>query len=574
MSEGDPYGNRPYRGRRGRAPNDEMGYDLGDGGGGPRSRPTGVDYDPLTDPWQYPGGARRQDQGSYPGVAGVDRGGPGWHDAQERPRGRRRRAEPETGAYPGESLSSVPDLGAPPQQERPRGRRRRSEPETESANGSGAPPPEEVPRAREPWDRDPEPAGEPHGADGPSWGSSDEDPPPWAGTDDDEEPSWDGEPDDDQADHQTRMREAFERRRVVRPSRDGRRTKARKGGRRRTGKLTKVVMAVGLVLVVAAGGLALRTFVFPADFDGEGSGEVEVVIADGETGAEVGDTLAEEGVVASKRAFINALGGEDLTPGTYLVRSAMSADAAVAMLLDPSARVGNEVTIREGLRSSQILDLLAEETHLDREELQSAFDNHEALGLPDYAEEGAEGFLYPDTYPVEPDAEAEEVLSDMVTRFDQAAEESGLVDRAAEVDMTPNEVMANAGMIQAESGNAEDMPKISRVVFNRLDADMELGMDSTCFYAIEEYGIALSGSQLSECKDSDSDYATYGREGMPAGPIVSPGEDAINAALEPADGDWLYFVATDPENGVTEFAETSEEFESLKQEFNENREDE
>ncbi|RNL83690.1 endolytic transglycosylase MltG [Halostreptopolyspora alba] len=329
--------------------------------------------------------------------------------------------------------------------------------------------------------------------------------------------------------------------------------------------------AAVLALAVAAGGLALRAYVFPPDFDGEGSGEVEIVIKDGETGAQVGDTLVEAGVVASTRAFTNALGGEELTPGTYRLRSEMSAESAVDLLLDPSARADNKVTVREGLRSTQVLDLVAEETPIEREELQAAYENHEALGLPEYAEEGPEGYLYPDTYTITPDVEAEDVLATMVERFKRTAEEIGLEERAAESGLTPNEVMANAAIVQAESGSAEDMPKISRVVYNRLDAEMELGMDSTCFYVIDEYGIALTEDQLQQCREAGSDYATYGRKGLPAGPFVSPGKDALNAALDPADGDWLYFVATDPEEGVTEFAETSEEFERLKDEFEENR---
>lgn len=610
-SAGGPGGGDPGSGPwaspgRGAPPQGE--YPQG-GSTTPRARPPRDDNDPLTDPRSRPFPPGGADQGGYPAggdstyvprrirpdgpgdaaghqadrpvpVPGQDRGDSpvegnadptGWDDERERPRGRRRRADPaaETGAYPGES--SGPTSGPDPEP-RSRGRRRRAGPD----DASGA-----VPPAREPASADRPPVGA-RRRRAHDRSRDDEDDRPWAedGTDHANDGSGpDGDP-DDLPDHQARMREAFERKGASRAPRNASKARARRGrgghkgrGRRRRSKLAMAGAAAVLALAVAVGGLVLRSYMFPPDFDGGGSGEVEIVIEDGETGTEVGDTLVEAGVVASTRAFTNALGAEELAPGTYRLRSEMSAESAVGLLLDPETRAETKVTVREGLRSTQILDLLAEETSIEREELQAAYENHEALELPEYAEEGPEGYLYPDTYTIMPDAEAEDLLVKMVDRFKQTADEVGLEERAAEAGMTPNEVMANAAIIQAESGSVEDMSKVARVVYNRLDAGIELGMDSTCFYVIDEYGIALTGDQLQQCQESDSDYATYGREGLPAGPFVSPGKNALNAALDPADGDWLYFVATDPEEGVTEFAETHEEFERLKDKFEENRSD-
>ncbi|MBB4932506.1 UPF0755 protein [Lipingzhangella halophila] len=596
--EEDPLTDPRPRRARPRGPDQAGGPTPEDGryGGDPRQAAPGE-----------PGDAARQQAGGWPvPVPGSDRGDPttganastaGWSDDPERPRGRRRRSDPSGGepARPGDPLGPAtgPAPSVPPDQEpRPRGRRRRREPD--EASGFAAS--DAVPPAREPAPGGDPPAGgrRRRSAENPGGSPDEEDDAPladrgdapWA---DEDDGRWaqDGE-DDDPPDHEARVREAFDRGRSGRSSRNapegrgsrnrGGRKGARKGGRkgRGRGRRTKLAMtatAAVLALAVTAGGLVLRAYVFPPDYDGEGSGEVEIVVNNGDTATDVGETLEDAGVVASSRAFTNALGGEDLTPGTYQLRSEMSAGSAVALLLDPGARIDNQVTVREGLRSTQVLDLVAEETSIEREELQAAYENHEALGLPEYAEEGPEGYLYPDTYTIAPNDEAGDILATMVERFKKTADEIGLQERAADAEMAPNEVMANAAIIQAEAGSAEDMPKISRVVYNRLDAGMELGMDSTCFYVIEEYGIALSETQLQKCTDSGSDYATYGREGLPAGPIVSPGEDAINAALDPADGDWLYFVATDPDNGVTEFAETHEEFERLKAEFDQNRSD-
>ncbi|WP_017583952.1 endolytic transglycosylase MltG [Nocardiopsis valliformis] len=357
------------------------------------------------------------------------------------------------------------------------------------------------------------------------------------------------------------------------------RAKAAQAARRNAGKPKRrkskglmILLVLVLMLVVAGGGFAvMRTYVFPPDHGGSGEGEVVFTIAEGQSGTAVGQSLVEQGVVASVRAFTNALGeqGDALVPGTYSLAENMSGESAVAALLDPENRLGGRVTIREGLRSEQVLQHLADNTGLSLEELQDAYAQTGELGLPDYATEGAAGYLFPSTYRFEPDTEPLSILRTMVTQYRQVAEELDLEARAADLGYDANEVMAIASIVQAESGGVDDMAKISRVVHNRLDIDMMLQMDSTCFYAIGEYGIALNNDQLAQCESDTSGFDTYHKTGLIPGPFVAPGEDAIEAALEPEDGEWLYFVATDPENGVTEFAETYEEFEVLKQRFQE-----
>ncbi|MFB9800003.1 endolytic transglycosylase MltG, partial [Streptomonospora salina] len=362
-------------------------------------------------------------------------------------------------------------------------------------------------------------------------------------------------------------------------ARDGGRSRSRRprAAKKRTRRRTFPVVLVCVVLVagLAGGGYLGRTYLFPPDYEGEGSGGVRITVAEGASGSAVASELADEGVVAGPRAFLNALDadGGNLEPGTYRMNERMSGEAAVAALMDPSSRVKAHITFKEGLRSSEILTLISEETDIPMERLRAALENGEQLGLPGYAEQGAEGYLFPDTYDMPADAGAPALLKRMVDRYHQVAEDVSLKEKADELNLTPDEALSVAAVVQAESGSAEDMPKVARVVYNRLQDGMQLGMDSTCFYVLDEYGIALTSDQVEKCENSGSEYATYGRTGLPAGPIVSPGRDAIEAALEPAEGDWLYFVATDPENGVTEFAETYDEFAQLKQEFERNRSD-
>lgn len=503
-----------------------------------------------------PGGARN-DTGSFEN--GPDSGAfvePGPR------RGRRRRAaEPDSGAFP------LPDLPDDPRvQDEPRASTGAFPMQEEPLPSTGAfplPDEEEEPRPRrgrrrgrraepepEPEAIEPEPEEEPE-------------------EDDYEEDSL-----EDIAASYGNSRANRKRLKAAKKAQAKRLESAKGGGRapRRRRKGPTILLALVLMLVVAGGGfVVMRSYVFPEDFEGTGSGEVVITVENGQSGGAVADALVEQGVVASSRAFTNALGesGGELTPGTYTLAEGMSGEAAVAALFDPDNRVGGRVTIREGLRADQILDALAESTGVSREELDEAYARTDDLGLPDYAVEGPEGYLFPSTYRFEPETDAASMLRTMVTQHRQVTEELDLEGEAEAIGYDANEVMAIASIVQAESGSAEDMPKISRVVHNRLDIDMPLQMDSTCFYAIGEYGIALNNEQLAACEADDSGFDTYHRTGLVPGPFVAPGEDAIKAALEPEEGEWLYFVATDPENGVTEFAETHEEFELLKERFEE-----
>ncbi|PDP86430.1 aminodeoxychorismate lyase [Glycomyces fuscus] len=328
-----------------------------------------------------------------------------------------------------------------------------------------------------------------------------------------------------------------------------------------------IVLALVLLLVVAGGGYAvIRTYVLPADFDGQGSGETVFVIEQGDTGSTVGENLADAGIVASSRAFLNALDavpeeelGAGLSPGTYSLAQGMSGEAAVEALLDPASRVGGRVSIPEGLRTDKIFERISAQTDLSVEELDEAYARTDELGLPEYATQGPEGYLFPSTYQFDPGVEALSVLQRMVTQHKQVAEEIDLENRAEALGYDANEIMAIAAIVQAETGTEEDMPLISAVVHNRLEQGMQLQMDSTCFYVLGEEGTFLNNDQRASCEADPRGYSTYGMTGLPAGPFVAPGEDAIEAALEPADEDYLYFALIDPENGETGFSTTLEQ---------------
>ncbi|MGW4469502.1 endolytic transglycosylase MltG [Nonomuraea sp. NPDC004354] len=227
------------------------------------------------------------------------------------------------------------------------------------------------------------------------------------------------------------------------------------------------------------------------------------------------------------------------------------------------------LTVREGLRLSQILEQLSTATGRPLVEFERAAKDGRALGLPAYANGALEGFAFSGTYEVSPTSSPDEILAAMVTRFNRTAEDSHLVDGARRVGRTPLEILTIASIVQAESANKRDMPKIARVVYNRLNhtPEMRLQVDSTVLYGLNKFGVRASNEDLK----SRSRYNTYARLGLPPGPICNPGADAIEAALKPAAGPWLFFVTTDPEKGITKFADSESEFFKLVEEYNKNR---
>ena len=157
------------------------------------------------------------------------------------------------------------------------------------------------------------------------------------------------------------------------------------------------------------------------------------------------------------------------------------------------------------------------------------------------------------------------MLKAMVHRFTQAEADTSIATRAADVHLTPYQVLVVASIVQAE-GRTEDFPKIARAIFNRLDAGMRLQLNSTVNFILKNGQAKLSTDDIA----TPSPYNTYLHAGLPPGPINSPGEDAINAVLAPAAGNWLYWVTVDPKTGETKFTNSYAEFLQFKAELKAN----
>lgn len=344
------------------------------------------------------------------------------------------------------------------------------------------------------------------------------------------------------------------------------------GSRKRRRGLSGCLAVVVALAVLAAGGFFLVSkgldwvgdqFGSAEDYPGPGSGSVTFEVEQGDTAAAIGRNLKAAGVVASVDAFIDVAAAEPrsskIQPGSYEMKEEMAAADALALLIDPANLVKNTVTIPEGLRVVDIVDRLAEETDFSKEDFERVLDRPKKLGLPAYAGDDPEGYLFPATYELGPDDTAKSILKAMVKRFKQAANDSDLEARAAELGYEPEEVVTIASLIQVESP-VRYMPKVSRVIYNRLEIQGEtnylLQLDATVNFA---HGGNLGATTTEEERQIDSPYNTYVVPGLPPGPISAPGMDALEAALDPVDGSWFYYVTVNLRTGRTLFADTLDE---------------
>jgi UPF0755 protein len=321
-------------------------------------------------------------------------------------------------------------------------------------------------------------------------------------------------------------------------------------GRRR---MAVMVLTLGLV---AGGGFAAYSALAPLvssltasnDYTGNGSGAVPVTVHSGDTGRSIGATLEKVGVVRTAKAFSDAAAanpqGGSIQPGDYSLRKRMSATSALAMLLDPANRTVPRVTIPEGKWTSETIRVLSAATGRPLADYEAALKDPAALGLPAAAGGDAQGYLFPATYEFGKTTTAAEQLHTMVAK---SLEELGNIG----VDPAQMQrVLTIASLVQAEAKAAADFPKVARVFDNRLARPMALQLDSSVSFLAGHREVTTTNAE----RASKSPYNTYLVAGLPPGPIDNPGLTAVEAALNPAPGPWLYFVAVNPVTGDTRFA--------------------
>jgi len=351
----------------------------------------------------------------------------------------------------------------------------------------------------------------------------------------------------------------------LRPRR-AQRSRSPRGEGRRGPRRGTLVLAGILVLVLGVGAAGVATLwggVAPRvqallgggeetpDYEGEGNGTtVDFAVVEGEVGSDIAQNLSEAGVTRSYGAAYEILLAEPtltFQPGTYALQQEMSARAALDVLSDPSNRVVDRLVIPEGTAAVDIQQLLVAATDLPEADVQAAFTDPASYGLPAEAT-SLEGWLFPATYELDAGRTARDYVQLMVDT---------MKERLATLGVQPADqqrIVTFASLIQREAGLAEDYPKVARVFQNRLDQGMLLQSDATVAYGTGNTHLVTTTDE--ERGDASNAYNTYVHEGLPVGPISNPGDLALNAAVAPADGAWLFFVTVDLDSGETTFSDT------------------
>ncbi|HEV2754430.1 MAG TPA: endolytic transglycosylase MltG [Actinomycetota bacterium] len=274
----------------------------------------------------------------------------------------------------------------------------------------------------------------------------------------------------------------------------------------------------------------------------------------------IGKLLEARGVIESAFGFRIAAyldgGAEDIQAGSYELPTGLTARDALAQLRKaPPAPEFVNVTFPEGLWLEDFARILEEETDLSGERFLKVLENGKVRSslLPE-GSDNHEGLLFPSTYQVSEDDDEVSVARRLVEEMEE---------RVAPIDFSfPEslgysryEALVIASMIEAEAKLDSERPKVARVIYNRLEIGEKLGIDATVNYAIGDHKLGLTVSELA----IDSPYNTRLYPGLPPTPIGAPGEEALQAAAEPAEGEWLFYVLADCD-GRHAFSETYDEF--------------
>jgi len=287
---------------------------------------------------------------------------------------------------------------------------------------------------------------------------------------------------------------------------------------------------------------------------------VEVVIPNGASAQDISAILAGQGVIASASRFeatVRSAGAAaQLKAGTYDLVTGMEPAEVVEILRQGPLVDASRVTIREGLRVTETIRRLAEETGIPESDFVAALEGSEVTtSLREMPEEPAlsdwEGLLFPDTYEFADSATAASILQRMASTMEQrvaSVDWSGL----EEAGYSQYEGIIIASLIETEVRVAEERPLVSSVIHNRLEEGMLLQIDASVLYALDTRDPADFNNEV------DSPYNTYRNAGLPPTPIAGPGLASLQAAAAPADSDYFYYVLSAPDGSHT-FSETLEE---------------
>ncbi|MDX9887821.1 MAG: endolytic transglycosylase MltG [Anaerovoracaceae bacterium] len=337
-----------------------------------------------------------------------------------------------------------------------------------------------------------------------------------------------------------------------------------RNNRRAKGKRSSLPLlgfVVIIILLVVVGGL-LYIDGLNKPFDSENKEYISISIPMGTATQSIGKILEEEGIIKDSQRFkwyakIHGYNGE-LEAGDYLLSPSMTMEEIMNMMTEGFSQASRFV-IQEGLTIKQVAESLEKSgmTTVDDFLYEVEYGEFDYIFV-DFLPSGPsrlEGFLMPNTYDVPMGSDAHFIINTMLAQFNKIYKDE-YYSRATELGYDLNQIITIASMIERETRVEKERTIVSSVIYNRLNIGMPLQIDATVQYALGEWKERLLFKDLK----IDSPYNTYIVPGLPIGPICSPGENSIIAALYPDTTDYLYYVLDPSLNGSHRFSQDYDTF--------------
>jgi UPF0755 protein len=323
--------------------------------------------------------------------------------------------------------------------------------------------------------------------------------------------------------------------------------------------MKRALIVLALLSILGIAGIAVSASVLwrriHEPYKGYDAAEQFVEIPAGSGAAEIRRRLRDAGIIRDDFTFRAALRwtgrSESLHAGEYRFDRPISAVDVVEKIARGDVH-GRRITFPEGLTLREMARIYESRGFGKASEFIKAANDGSLIRDLDPEASDLEGYLFPETYTLPRGTPASTLVGLMVGRF-RAAYTEGLQTSAKALDMTTRQVVTLASLVEKETAKPDERPVVSAVYRNRMRRGMPMQADPTVVYALQKAG-RYDGNIRREDLAMDSPYNTYKRAGLPPGPIASPGKAALEAAVNPADVKYLYFVSRN--DGSHVFAET------------------
>jgi UPF0755 protein len=301
---------------------------------------------------------------------------------------------------------------------------------------------------------------------------------------------------------------------------------------------------LGLLLVVAVLGAIYVVYAAVTGGESEPTGPARIEVVKGDTLSSVAEKLEQAGVIPSAFMFkmearVGGYGTEIKT-GEYTFARGAESEVILQKLTAGDAAPTLEVTIPEGLSLEETAQEVAGQSGVSAAEFEAAAKRTDyGYGfLEDPAIKTTEGFLFPKQYEFEKGTKAPQMVTRMLEQYLMETQTLDISSAKERLNMSEYELVIVASLIEKEAARSEERPLVASVIYNRIRKDMPLQIDASVHYALDKQGEELSLADLKV----NSPYNTYENTGLPPGPICSPSRDSLEAAMNPAETDYLYYV--------------------------------